>query len=97
MIGEIAGSDGCVVDNGVESAQRIGRLDDLTHAGDGREVSDEDVYRLGQCRERIRGPGSVAGVQHDIVMLVCEQPRGTKARPSDDPVISTRDIGRLSL
>ena len=67
------------MDNGVESAQRIGRLDDLTHAGDGREVSDEDVYRLGQCRERIRGPGSVAGVQHDIVMLVCEQPRGTKA------------------
>src|SRR3984957_1792275 len=68
-------ADGSIVDDGVERAQRIDLLCDLSSLGNCAEIPDNDCLRLRDVPLCLVGAGLASGVQDDPVTLLNQQIR----------------------
>ena len=69
----LAIADGGVVNDGVESAERVDLGRQVLRRGDARKVADDDRFGLGQGLFGVRGAGVVARMQDDLVPLIGEK------------------------
>src|SRR5258705_1238241 len=68
-------ADGSIVDDGVERAERIDLLCDLSSLGNCAEIADNDCLRLRDVPLCLVGAGLASGVQDDPVTLLNQQLR----------------------
>src|ERR1700761_7625730 len=68
-------ADGSIVDDGVERAERIDLLCDLSSLGNRAEIADNDCLRLWGVPLCLVCAGLASGVQDDAVTLLNQQLR----------------------
>ena len=85
-------TDGGIVNDRVEAAERVDLGCDLSGAGDRFQVACYDSFGLRQCAFGVIGPGSVTSVEDDLMTLMGEQFACRRPRPVDEPEIKMRDM-----
>jgi hypothetical protein len=74
-------ADGSIVDDGVERAERIDLVCNLSSLGNCAEIADNDCLRLGDISFGLVAAGLAPGVHDNPVTLLNEQFRSHPAEP----------------
>ena len=80
-------ADGGIVNDRIESAERVDLASDVLGGGDRRQIADDDGFGLGRGLPGVRRPGVVARMQDGLMALIGEM----AANHQTEAVGRTRD------